>query len=123
MVCLEGELVLDSTGIIDHTHPGGVGAHIQSLDHPGHEDFDFLKLLWAHASRAVDDKHQVGGLGSTQGAWKQKGGRQKIKEKEEKNIQGGKKKKKNLTAEDLQAAIFSFSFLERPTETSLTSCF
>lgn len=70
MVGLEGELVLDGTGIIDHTHPGGVGAHIQPLDHPGHEDFDFLKFVWAHASRAVDDEHQVGGFRSTQGAWK-----------------------------------------------------
>lgn len=70
MVGLEGEFILDGTGIIDDTHPGGVGAHIQPLDHLRHEDFDFLKLLWAHASRAVDDEHQVGGFGSAQGAWK-----------------------------------------------------
>lgn len=81
MVGLEGELVLDSAGVVDHTHPCGVGAHVQPLNHSGHEDFDLLKLVRAHAAGAVDDEHQVGGFGSTQGAWKGEGGRRKMKEK------------------------------------------
>lgn len=80
LVGLEGELVLDGAGIIDHTHPRGVGAHVQPLDHPRHEDFDFLKLVWAHTSRAVDDEHQVGGFGSTQRPWKWQGVGRKVKE-------------------------------------------
>ena len=81
MVSLEGELVLDCTGVIDDPNPRGVGAHVQALDHPRQEDFDFLELLRAHAPRAVNDEHQVGGFGSAQGAWEGLRVRRKRREK------------------------------------------
>lgn len=81
MVSLEGELVLDCTGVIDDPNPRGVGAHVQALDHPRQEDFDFLELLPAHAPRAVNDEHQVGGFGSAQGAWEGLRVRRKRREK------------------------------------------
>jgi len=37
-------LVLDAAGIVDDSHAGGVGSHVQPLDDLSQEDLDLLKL-------------------------------------------------------------------------------
>ncbi|TNN45206.1 hypothetical protein EYF80_044584 [Liparis tanakae] len=59
VVAFEEELNLDRAGVVDHSHPGGVGADVQRVDHVSQEYLHLLKLTGTHAARAVDDKHQV----------------------------------------------------------------
>lgn len=57
----EEELYLHRAGVVDHSHSGGVGAHVEGVDHVGQEYFDLLKLSRTHAARAVDDEDQIQG--------------------------------------------------------------
>lgn len=59
-------LVLHTTGIVDHSHTGGVGSNIQPLDDFSQEDLDLLKLWGTNTPTAVDDEHQVCGTGFAQ---------------------------------------------------------
>lgn len=58
-VVFEQELDLHRAGVVDHSHSGGVGAHVEGVDHVCQEYFDLLELRGAHAARAVDDEDQV----------------------------------------------------------------
>lgn len=47
---LQGQLAAHGAGVVDDAHTGGVGAHVQRLNHTRHEHFDLLKLVWPHAA-------------------------------------------------------------------------
>lgn len=47
---LQGQLAAHGAGVVDDAHTGGVGAHVQRLNHARHEHFDLLKLVWPHAA-------------------------------------------------------------------------
>lgn len=57
----EEELDLHRAGVVDHSHSGGIGAHVEGVNHVGQEHFDLLELGGTHAARAVDDEDQVQG--------------------------------------------------------------
>lgn len=58
-VVFEQELDLDCAGVVDHSHSGGVRAHVQCVDHVSQEYFHLLKLTGTHAARAVNDEDEV----------------------------------------------------------------
>lgn len=59
-------LILDSAGVVDYSHTGGIGSNIQPLDDFGEEDLDLLKFWRADAPTAVDDEHNVCGASFAQ---------------------------------------------------------
>lgn len=46
-------------GVLNHSHPGGVGPDVQCVEDVNHELPHGLKLMRPNTARAVDDEDQI----------------------------------------------------------------